>query len=130
MEQTYLYEKESYEIIGAALEVHKILGCGFSEPVYQEAFEYELKKRGIPYIREINYPIIYKEIIAKNFRADFECYGKIIIELKAVEELEDIYYIQTYNYLKASGHKLALIINFGKKSLEFKRLIRKKHWDE
>ena len=129
MEQSYLYKDESYEIIGAALEVHKLIGCGFSEPIYQIAFERELNLRGIPFIREKTYPVTYKDIVIKNFRVDFECYGKIVVELKAVEELEDMYFIQTYNYLKASGHKLALLINFGKPLLEKKRLIRKEQWD-
>ena len=120
---------KTYDIIGVAMEIHRVLGCGFSEPVYQEAFEHELKVRNIPYIREKEYPIKYKDVIVKNFRVDFECYGNIVVELKAVKELEDIYFIQTYNYLKASGQKYALLINFGKPSLEFKKLFRKEEWD-
>ena len=131
METNLIYKKESFEIVGAAMEVHNILGCGFSEPAYQEAFEFELKERKIPYIRERYYPIKYKDNkLSKNFRVDFECYGKILVELKAVEDFKTEFFIQTYNYLKASGLKLALLINFGKPSLQTKRLVRKEYWDK
>ena len=130
MDDLIIYKKESFEIVGAAMEVHKILGCGFSEPIYQEAFEYELKLRNIPYIREKYYPIKYKKyLLSKNFREDFECYGQILVELKAVEELKNEFFTQSYNYLKASGLELALLINFGKTTLETKRILRKDYWD-
>ena len=118
-----LYKKESYRIVGAAMEVHKVLGCGFSEAIYQEAFENELLLRDIPFDREKNYKINYKGIILnKSFRADFVCFNKIIVELKAVSELVDGCYAQVYNYLKASGLRLGILINFGLPSLEVKRI--------
>ncbi|MBQ5958830.1 MAG: GxxExxY protein [Bacteroidales bacterium] len=123
LDNQVLYKKESYRIVGAAMEVHKILGCGFSEAVYQEAFENELWLCDIPFDREKNYKINYKGIILdKTFRADFVCFDKIIVELKAVSELSEGCYSQVYNYLKASGLKLGILINFGLPSLEVKRI--------
>lgn len=131
MEKEIIYKEESYKIIGAAIEVHKELGCGFTETVYQEAFEKELESMGIPYIRERNIYVLYKNYkLEKAFRPDFECFGKIIVELKAVSELDHDAFVQTYNYLKATKYKLALLINFGKRSLEYKRLVYKNEWDE
>ena len=118
-----LYPNESYDIIGAAIEVHKQLGCGFVEPVYQEAFAEELKLRKIPFEQEKVFTVTYKgKVLPKEFRADFVCYNQIIVELKAVSEFAEEHYAQVYNYLKASGMQLGLLINFGKTSLEYKRL--------
>ena len=128
MGKNELNDERTYSIIGAAMEVHKILGCGFSELVYQEAFEHELTIRKIPYIKEKCFNVKYKDINIKKFRVDFECYGEIIVELKAVEDLGDKYYIQTYNYLKASDYKVALLINFGNTSLEYRKLTKKERW--
>ncbi|MBQ9500233.1 MAG: GxxExxY protein [Bacteroidaceae bacterium] len=123
MKTIILHQEESYQIIGAAMEVHKELGCGFTEPIYQEALEQELILRKIPYEREKELHIAYKgKELSKNYRVDFLCFGKIIVELKAVSELNDIYTAQVISYLKASGFKLGLLINFGKTSLEYKRL--------
>lgn len=106
------------------MEVHKYLGRGFTEAVYQEAFERELKRQSIPYEREKKFNVFYKgEKLDKEFRADFVCFDKIIVELKAVSELCDEHYAQVLNYLKASGIKLGLLINFGEMSLTFKRII-------
>ena len=129
MEDLILYKKESYDIIGAAMEVHRIIGCGFTEPVYQEALELEFDLRGIPYEREKNFRVTYKgQLLDKEFRADFVCYDSIIVELKAVTDFTDEHYAQVYNYLKASGLSLGLLINFGKKSLEHKRVPVTKKW--
>ena len=118
-----LYPNESYDVIGAAIEVHKQLGCGFVEPVYQEAFAEELKLRKIPFEQEKVFTVTYKgKVLPKEFRADFVCYNQIIVELKAVSEFAEEHYAQVYNYLKASGMQLGLLINFGKTSLEYKRL--------
>lgn len=118
-----LYPKESYAIIGAAIEVHKQLGCGFTEPVYQEAFAEELRLREIPFEREKVLTVTYKgKVLTKEFRADFVCYNKIIVELKAVVDFAEEHYAQVYNYLKASEMQLGLLISFGKTSLEYKRI--------
>ena len=111
------------------MEVHRIIGCGFTEPIYQEALEEEFKLRGIPYQREKTIHITYKgKVLSKDFRPDFICYDKIIVELKAVDDLVDEHYSQVYNYLKATGLQLGLLINFGKKSLEYKRIPCSHKW--
>jgi len=129
MEERLLYSEETYQIIGAALEVHQIIGCGFTEPLYQEAFEEELRIRNIPFQREQTYRFTYKgKSLNKEFRPDFVCFGKIIVELKAVSDLVDEHIAQVYNYLKATDMKLGMLINFGKKSLEYKRIPCSKKW--
>ena len=108
------YKQESYEIIGAAMRVYNVLGPGFVEAVYQEALEIEFLRRSIPYEREKELEVYYDGVLLqKKFQADFVCYGKIIVELKAVMELDDMNRVQVYNYLKATGMKLGLLINFG-----------------
>ncbi len=120
---------KTFNIIGAAMEVHNTIGCGFTEPIYQEAFEEELRLRGIPYQREKTFNIVYKgKVLNKEFRPDFICYDEIIVELKAVQDIVDEYYSQVYNYLKATGLRLGMLINFGKKSLEYKRIPCDKKW--
>ena len=119
-----IFESESYEIIGAAMEVHKELGCGFSEPVYQEALELEFLRRAIPHEREKQLQIYYKGVLLdKKYICDFICYGQIIVELKALSNLISEHEAQVLNYLKATGFRLGLLINFGGKSLEYKRLV-------
>ncbi|SMO35622.1 GxxExxY protein [Saccharicrinis carchari] len=120
-----LYKQEAYDIIGAAMKVHSTLGCGFLEQVYQEALQIELKKQNIPFNREAPLTIIYDGIKLNNqYFADFTCYDKIIVELKAVKELDNIHEAQVFNYLKATGYRLGLLINFGETSLEYKRIIK------
>jgi len=129
MSKGLLYNEETYQIIGAAFEVHKIIGCGFTEPLYQEAFEEELRIRNIPFQREQSFSFTYKgKKLNKEFRPDFVCFGKIIVELKAVSDLVDEHFAQVYNYLKATDMKLGLLINFGKKSLEHKRIPCSNKW--
>lgn len=129
MEDRILFKEESYKIIGAAMEVHKVLGCGFTEPVYQEALELEFQLRNIPYVREKKFQITYKgRLLDKDFRPDFVCYDEIIVELKAVSDFTDEHYAQVYNYLKACEMDLCLLINFGKKSLEHKRIPCTQKW--
>lgn len=97
------------------MRVYNLLGNGFLEAVYQEALEIELDRRHIPYEREKELEIYYDGIkLGKKYIADFVCYGKIILELKAVKELDDSHRSQLFNYLKATGFKLGLLINFGK----------------
>ena len=111
------------------MEVHKVLGCGFTEPVYQEALELEFQLRNIPYVREKKFQITYKgRLLDKDFRPDFVCYDEIIVELKAVSDFTDEHYAQVYNYLKACEMDLGLLINFGKKSLEHKRIPCTQKW--
>lgn len=124
-EEFMLYEDETYKIIGAAMEVHKELGAGFLEGVYQEALEKEFNLQNIPYKRETPIPVYYKsELLSKHYIADFICYNKIIVELKALSALTTEHQAQIINYLTATRLELGLIINFGRSSLEHKRIIR------
>ena len=117
-----IYPKESYEIIGAAMKVHSIMGPGFTEKVYQEALALEFKEQSIPFKREVEIHASYKDIILSGtFVPDFICYDKIIVELKAVRDLDDVHRSQAINYAKVAGYKLALLINFGDSSLEYER---------
>ena len=112
------YEQETYQIIGAAMKVHNELGPGFTEKVYQEALAIEFTERGIPFTREKEMHAIYKGIMLEGtFIPDFICYDKIIVELKAVKELDDVHRSQAINYAKIAGFGLSLLINFGEKSL-------------
>ena len=118
------HKEKSYNIIGACMSVHRELGSGFLEAVYQEALALELKERGIPYVQEEKLEIYYKEhTLRQYYVADFICYDNIILELKALNGLESTHYAQVFNYLKASDLSLGLLVNFGKKSLESKRII-------
>lgn len=126
----YLYSSETNEIIGAAIEVQRVIDCGFTEPIYQEALEKEFQLRGIPYEREKIYQVHYKGILLdKQFRADFVCYDKIIVELKAVDSFTKEHTSQVFNYLKASGLQLGLLLNFGTPILGKKRILRPEHWN-
>ena len=108
-----LYKEESYAIIGAMFAVHKELGAGFLERVYQDALEYEFQERGIPYEREKEIRVMYKgKPLGEPYRADFICYDKIIVELKSVKELEKLHNAQVINYLKITGFKLGILVNF------------------
>jgi GxxExxY protein len=121
-----IYKEESYKIIGSCMEVHKELGCGFLEPVYQEALEIVFKKNGIPYQREKELSIMFcGELLKKTYNADFVCYNKIILELKALNMLLSEHEAQVINYLKTSDFMLGLLVNFGSTSLEYKRIPNK-----
>lgn len=118
------YKEECYAIIGAAMEVHNQLGCGFQEKVYQDALEIEFKLRNIPFVREQHLPIFYKGIrIKHDYYSDYICYDKIVIECKSVPEILKEHEAQTINYLKINSYKLGLVINFGNKTLDYKRLV-------
>ncbi|MGV3632464.1 MAG: GxxExxY protein [Bacteroidota bacterium] len=122
---TILHKYESYQIINKCFEVHNNLGFGFSEIVYKDALELEFKNASIPFKREVRYEIDYKGIILPHsFFADFIVYDKIILEIKAVPALRNEFVSQSLNYLKVSKNKLALLINFGEQSLNFKRIIK------
>lgn len=117
-------DERTYKIIGAAMEVHNDLGCGFLEPVYQEALEREFQSQGIPYQSQPEVKIYYKgELLNKTYEPDFICYEKIIVEIKALSQLSRTEEAQILNYLKASKLSPGLLINFGAKSLEHKRFV-------
>jgi GxxExxY protein len=115
-------DPQTYAIIGAAFEVHKLLGQGFLESVYQEALAWELSERGIPFLKEQDLSVQYKGHILKcSYRADFVCYREIIVELKAIGSLTTKEHAQLLNYLKATGLSRGLLLNFGASRLETKR---------
>ena len=119
-----IFKEEVYAIIGAAMDVHRELGSGFLESVYQEATEIELDCRKIPFEAQKSIKIIYREMLKKEFVADLICFEKIIVELKAQDSLSGREEAQVLNYLKATGIKLGLVINFGSHpKLEWKRLV-------
>ena len=120
-----LYRKhEYYKIVGICMEVHRILGGGLLEIVYKDALEYEFKKHDIPFQREKEYYIKYKDIVlAHKFYADFIVYDEIILEIKASKDIIDEHIAQTINYLKLADSDLGIIVNFNKKSLQHKRVV-------
>lgn len=125
MNSNILYKQESYEIVGACMEVHKQLGRGFLEIVYKDALTYEFQLRNIPFEREKKYNVPYKDIILNSYYfADFVMYGNIILEIKGVSgSSPDAFVKQTLNYLAVSKLKLGIIVNFGNESLEYKRVL-------
>jgi GxxExxY protein len=117
-------DPETYAIIGAAMEVHKELGYGFVESVYQEALARELTRRGIPFRREVEIPIYYKgDRLPCYFKADFVCFDDVIVETKAIKQLGPVERAQVLNYLKGSRMPRGLLINFGSVSLEYERVV-------
>lgn len=117
-------DERTYKIIGAALDVHNELGCGFLEAVYQEALEIEFDQRKIPFKSQPFIEIMYKEtLLEKQYQPDFICFDEVIVEIKAIEKLTGLEEAQVINYLKATGLKVGLLINFGSKSLDYKRYV-------
>ena len=109
-----IYREESYAIMGACFEVYKEKGCGFLEAVYQECLEMELGDRGIPFVAHPISGLSYKgRSLKQTYTPDFICFGKIVVEIKAVSALTDEHRAQVHNYLKATGHRLGLLVNFG-----------------
>ena len=114
----------TYAVIGAAMEVHQQLGCGFLEAVYHEALAIELTLRNIPFHREVQLPVFYKGAqLQVAYRPDFLCMDRLIVELKAVDKLGGTDEAQVLNYLKATGRDVGLLLNFGTRSLEYKRFV-------
>jgi len=125
MNQELKYKNITEKIIGASFEVHKFLGNGFQEVIYQRALAYEMRKAGLNFAREIEQDIFYKDLEEPigTRRADFVVEKKVLVELKAIIQLEDVHLAQALNYLKAYKLEVGLLINFGSKSLTFKRLV-------
>jgi GxxExxY protein len=120
--ETVSKEPRTFAIIGAAMEVHRQLGCGFLEAVYQEAFAIELTMRDIPCQREADLPIFYKNRkLNTSYRADFICYETVIVELKALSKMGKVDEAQIINYLKSTGSPVGVLLNFGSASLEYRR---------
>jgi GxxExxY protein len=123
--EEYLFKDESYTIVGILYEVHKNLGKGFSEIVYKDAVEYEFNQLNIPFEREKEFAVSYKNTILKHkFYADFVVFDKIILEIKTVHCFNNSHYNQCLNYLKISKNELAILANFNLISLEYKRIVR------
>jgi len=117
-------DPQTYVIIGAAMEIHRQLGHGFLEAVYQEAAVVEFPFKNIPFEREVSLPIRYKDVtLPTQYRADFVCFSEVIVEFKALSRLSSVEEAQLLNYLKATGLKRGLLINFGASSLQYKRLV-------
>ena len=124
MGEELLYSDETYKLIGLCMKVHRELGCGFLEPVYQEAFEMLLKAEGVPYQREKQLPIYFMgQKLTKEYFADFVCYDKIILEFKAVSSLTAAHEAQLMNYLKASKMRMGLLCNFAETSFVYRRFV-------
>lgn len=123
--EQYKYSELTSKIIGASMQVHKVLGNGFQEVIYQRALAIELTDNGITFEREKEMPIFYKEQQIGTRRVDFLIEGVVSVELKALTKLEDVHLAQAINYLEAYNIEIGMLINFGAKSLEFKRLINK-----
>jgi GxxExxY protein len=119
-----LYKQLSFAIIGAAMEVQNVLGAGFLEAVYQTALEKELRLRGIPFERKVKLPVLYKGELIGEYEADLVVDGKIIVEIKSISKLNSAHEAQAIHYLTATGLQLALLINFGSSSLEYRRVIK------
>ena len=120
-----LYKEEVFEIVGAAIEVHREMGNGFLEPVYQESMEIELALRKIPFDAQKRLRLFYKDVeLKKEYVPDFVCFGKIIVEIKALDRLSNIEIAQLINYLHATKLKVGLLVNFGSSGkLEWKRFV-------
>ena len=120
-----LFQDEVYEIIGCAIEVHRVLGSGFLEAVYREALEYEVKQQSVPFESEKRLAVLYKNVrLRKVYSADIICRGKILLEINAPDSLSGKEVSQIINYLKVSGYRNGLLINFGShRRLEWRRVI-------
>lgn len=129
METELKFKEITEKIIGAAFEVHSFLGNGFQEVIYQRALAYEMDRAGLEFKREIEQEIFYKQLkeLIGTRRVDFVVEEKVLVEIKAKIQLEDVHLAQTLNYMKAYKLEVGLLINFGSKSMTFKRLVLTKH---
>jgi GxxExxY protein len=121
-----IYRDESFRIVGACSEVYNEKGCGFTEPVYQECLEIELGLQSIAFTAQAHLPLSYKgRQLRQRFQPDFVCFEKIILEIKAVSALTDEHRSQVLNYLNATGYRLGLLVNFGRRGqLEWERIVK------
>ena len=120
-------DPRTYGIIGAAIEVHKQLGCGFLEAIYQEALSIEFAKRNVPFRREVRLPVHYKgQLLSTTYCADFICFDSVVTELKALAHMSGTEEAQLINYLKATGYEVGLLLNFGGRSLQHRRFVLSK----
>jgi len=121
-----VYEEDTYKILGACFEIYKEKGCGFLEAVYQECLEIEFEIQQLPFQSRSELQLTYKErILKQKYIPDFICFGKIILEIKAVTNLNDEHRAQVHNYLKATGYKVGLLVNFGHyPKVEHERIVR------
>lgn len=119
-----LFKELTFAVIGAAMEVHSILGSGFLEAVYQAALEKELTLRGIPFQHQVELPVLYKGEVIGIYKDDLVIDGKFVVEIKAVSRLTQLHQAQAMHYLAATGLRLALLMNFGTTSLEHRRVIK------
>ena len=121
-----IFKEESYAVIGACFEVYNDKGCGFLEAVYQECLELELGMRRIPFDPKSELKLAYKgQPLKQTYKPDFNCFDKIILEVKAVSDLTDEHRAQVHNYLKATGYRLGLLVNFGAHGkLQYERIVR------
>ncbi len=124
-------DPRTYSIIGAAIEVHRHLGSGFLESVYQEALAIEFMSLGIPFRQQVDLSVQYKtKVLISSFRADFVCFDSVVVELKALSVISGTEESQVLNYLKATGLEVGLLLNFGTPSLQHKRFIRNSNWSK
>jgi GxxExxY protein len=119
-----IHKELTFAVIGAAMEVHTVLGPGFLEAVYQAALERELTLRNIPFEKQVKLPVLYKDMVVGDYVADFMIDGKLIVEIKAVSNFNSQHQAQAMHYLAATGLHLALLLNFGTGSLEHRRVIK------
>ena len=118
-------DPQTYAIIGAAMAVHSELGCGFLEPLYQEALGIELQERGVFFAPQVKLHVTYRgKLLKTHYVADFVCFESVIVEIKSLSKLSGIEESQILNYLKATGHERGILINFGSQRLEYRRFIR------
>lgn len=123
-DEKIIFKEKSYSLIGICMNIHSVMGHGFLEAVYCEILEKELIKNKIPYEREVKLDLYFNgELLNKKYKADFICFDEIVLEIKSTSFLHENFSKQTLNYLKATNKKLGLLINFGEKSLKYKRII-------
>jgi GxxExxY protein len=125
--EEYKYSELTSKIIGCAMTVHNILGSGFQEVIYQRALEIEMSLAGLHFKREFDMPIMYREVQIGTRRVDFFVEEKVSVEIKAVAHMDDTHLAQGLNYLEVYNLEVGLLINFGERSLKFKRLLNKKY---